>query len=136
MTKGDILKAIVVLADGSDTKLKKETMEMWVNDLYPYSTEILTRTFERCRKELTGRLSLGFIFKILEEENTPKPPCHRLFADENTKALPASIPPQQSAALARVALKSIGKGWTREQIEDSIADTVIERGECGELDDE
>jgi len=119
--KAEILKAIMVLADGSDTVLKKETMDAWVNDLLSYPMKQLILSFERCRKTLMGKLSLGFIIKTIDD-GRDIPACHR-----ELPALPApkdEIPEARTAALFRVAREGMGRDWSKDEIEEKVQEIL------------
>lgn len=56
-----LLQALTVTAELTGTKLSRAAMAVMVEDLIGYGEEPVLAALERCRRELTGRLSLAAI---------------------------------------------------------------------------
>lgn len=66
MSKIEIIQALAVTAELTATQLSGAAMEVMVEDLAGYKTEAVLNALNRCRRELTGRLSLAAILQRLE----------------------------------------------------------------------
>lgn len=60
-----VLQALVVTAEIMGTELKPASLMMMVSDLAEYDFQAVMMALTRCRKELTGRLTLKAILDIL-----------------------------------------------------------------------
>lgn len=63
----DVLKALVVTAELTQTTLSKPALLAMESDLEGYPKDAVMRALTRCRKELTGKLSLATIIERIED---------------------------------------------------------------------
>lgn len=64
--KIEIAKALAVTAELTATDLSEAAMEVMVDDLAAYETRLVLKALNRCRRELTGRLSLAAVLARLD----------------------------------------------------------------------
>lgn len=63
----ELLKAIAVTAELTSTELSATALKVLAADLAPYPEPAVMRALDRCRKELTGRLTPAAIFERLDD---------------------------------------------------------------------
>lgn len=61
MKRSDLLKGIVITAEVCGTELSKAAAEVMVRELEQYPIDAVVDALKRCRREVTGRLSLAAI---------------------------------------------------------------------------
>ena len=66
MNRVEIIKALAVAAELTGTELSDAAMQVMVDELAAYPLETVLNSLNRCRRELTGRLSLAAILQRLE----------------------------------------------------------------------
>lgn len=70
----ETLKAIAVTAELLSTELSRHSLKRLDDDLNRYPETVVFAALERCRRELTGRLTLGAIIeRISEADGRPEP---------------------------------------------------------------
>lgn len=67
MSHKEILEALVVTAELTGTQLSPAAQAVMVKDLMCYPADAVARALTRCRKELTGRLTLAAILERIDD---------------------------------------------------------------------
>lgn len=135
--RNEILKAIAVTAELTGTELSAPALRVMDADLAGYPEAQVLRALERCRKELTGRLSLAAVIARLNEDDG-RPTGDEAWslamgATDEAETVVWSDEMQQAFSVARTVLDCGDKVGARMAFRDAYERIVRQNRENGRV---
>lgn len=135
--RNEVLKAIAVTAELTGTELSATALRVMDADLKSYPEGNVLRALERCRKELTGRLTLAAIIDRLNEDDG-RPTGDEAWslaigATDEADTVVWSDEMQQAFAIARPVLDCGDKVGARMAFRDAYERIVRQNREASRL---
>ena len=131
----NVLKAIAVTAELTGTELSATALRVMGDDLKQYQEQAVIHALVRCRRELSGRLTLAAIIERLSEHDG-RPSADEAWATaldamNEAETVVWTNEAQQAFAIARPVLKSGDKTGARMAFRDAYERIVRDNREHG-----